>query len=226
MLLRLCRNVTPQRTHSAARLQCLPGDLCRLNLDARAPSALQHAPWKIVSFSIYSLTLLALFTASTLHHGLEGPAALERALRMADYSAIYALIAGTFTPICLVFLHASGFGWALLGTLWFLACAGIAMTLIAFDHLPKWLPFTMFITMGWMGALLVKAIYPMVGLGGVALIAAGGAAYSAGGILYQAEWPQLVAGRFGFHECWHVAVLLGAGLHWCFMWSYVLPFQA
>jgi predicted membrane channel-forming protein YqfA (hemolysin III family) len=115
--------------------------------------------------------------------------------------------AGSFTPICLVFLYNSGVGWALLGTLWLLAFCGIALTISAFDHLPKcarlraarharafahlcpsfvpivcadrsWVPFTMFITMGWMGALLAVAVYPFVGVGGIALVAAGGVAYS------------------------------------------------
>jgi predicted membrane channel-forming protein YqfA (hemolysin III family) len=78
----------------------------------------------------------------------------------------------------LVFLYNSGVGWALLGTLWFLTFCGIGLTISAFDHLPKWVPFTMFITMGWMGALLAVAIYPMVGVGGIALVAIGGVAYS------------------------------------------------
>jgi predicted membrane channel-forming protein YqfA (hemolysin III family) len=106
-------------------------------------------------------------------------------------------------------LYNSGVGWALLGTLWLLAFCGIALTISAFDHLPKcarlraartaafahararslsfvpivcadrsWVPFTMFITMGWMGALLAVAVYPFVGVGGIALVAAGGVAYS------------------------------------------------
>ena len=154
--------------------------------------------------------------------------------------------AGTFTPICLVFLYNSGEGWALLGTLWFLTAAGIGLTISAFDHLPKWVPFTMFITMGWMGALLAIAILPFVGVGGIALVALGGVAYSvrgaggrgarmplgrshshtfpqAGGYVYQAETPNPIPGRFGFHEIWHLAVMVGALCHYIFMWVYVLP---
>ena len=68
-----------------------------------------------------------------------------------------------------------------LGTVWFLAGCGIAIIVSAFDHLPKWLPMTMFLTMGWMGALLALAIFKYVGVGGIALLAAGGVAFSAGG---------------------------------------------
>jgi len=208
-----------------------------------------------VGFAIYSASLLALFCLSTLHHGIEGPDWLERGLRIADYCAIFPLIAGSFTPICLVFLHGSGFGWGLLGTLWFLAACGIALTISAFDHLPRWVTLAMFGTMGWMGAVLAAAIYPDVGLGGVALIAAGGVAYSAGGVIYDMvratlrsrcvtrfwraaaapglicprsqEWPNPACseGVFGFHEIFHVFVLLGAGLHYAFMWLYVVPYN-
>lgn len=177
-----------------------------------------------MGFSIYGASLIALFTCSTMHHMLEGPAVMERALRIADFAAIYPLIAGTFTPPCLVFLHATGFGWVLLGTVWFLAGGGIAIIVSAFDHLPKWLPLTMFLAMGWMGAFLALAIYKYVGLGGVALIAAGGVAYSVGGVIYHTETPNPVPGRFGFHEIWHCMVLLGALLHWLFMWFYVVPY--
>ena len=111
-----------------------------------------------------------------------------------------------------------------LGTVWFLAGCGIAIIVSAFDHLPKWLPMTMFLTMGWMGALLALAIFKYVGVGGIALLAAGGVAFSAGGAVYHGESPNPVPGRFGFHEIWHVMVLLGALLHFLFMWLYIVPY--
>lgn len=142
----------------AAVFSCAPPAVALLTLAPR-PRA-QSQPWKIVGFSIYGFTLVSLFMCSTLHHGLEGPPAMERGLRIADYCAIYPLIAGaragaalalpargrsralaarpgTFTPICLVFLYNSGVGWAIWGTLWFLTGCGIALTVSAFDHLPK-----------------------------------------------------------------------------------------
>ena len=184
----------------------------------------QSQPWKIVGFSIYGASLIALFACSTMHHLLEGPAAMERGLRIADFAAIFPLIAGTFTPPCLVLLHGKGIGWVLLGTVWFLAAAGIAIIVSAFDHLPKWLPLTMFLTMGWMGALLGIAIFPYVGVAGIALLLAGGIAFSVGGAIYHAETPNPIPGKFGFHEIWHCAVLLGALLHWLFMWFFIVPY--
>ena len=150
------RGVVPvRRDWAVLRLRCSRRSLPH---SGSAPRA-QSQPWKIVGFSIYGFTLVNLFVCSTLHHGLEGPPAMERALRIADYCAIYPLIAGvcasvrvarphapshalapwpgTFTPICLVFLYNSGVGWAIWGTLWFLTIGGVAMTVSAFDHLPK-----------------------------------------------------------------------------------------
>lgn len=177
-----------------------------------------------MGFAVYSASLFCVFCLSTLHHALEGPPWMERGLRIADYCAIYPLIAGTFTPLVLVFLNHSGFGWGLLGVLWLLAFGGIALTISAFDHLPRWVTLTIYVTMGWMGVLLAVAVFPFVGYGGVALLAAGGVAYTGGGAIYDLEKPNPVPGVFGFHEIWHVCVLAGAGLHWLFMWYYVVPF--
>jgi hemolysin III len=185
----------------------------------------QGAPWKVVSFSIYSASLLGLFTASTLHHGLEGSADLERSLRIADYAAIYPLIAGSFTPLCLIYLHNSGWAWGLLGTLWLLAACGVALTVTAFEHIPKWASLTLYVTMGWMGALVAAALFPIVGLGGLALLVGGGVAYTAGGVIYAVEAPNPLPGVLGFHEIWHVFVMLGALLHWIFMWRYALAYN-
>ena len=179
-----------------------------------------------MGFAIYSASLCGLFVMSTLHHALEGPPAMERGLRIADYCAIYPLIAGSFTPIVLVFLNHSGFGWGLLGVLWSLAFGGIALTISAFDHLPRWTTLTIYVTMGWMGALLAIAVFPDVGYGGVALLAAGGIAYTVGGAMFDAEKPNPMPGVFGFHEIFHVCVLLGAALHYTFMWLYVVPYDA
>ena len=112
----------------------------------------------------------------------------------------------------------------------------------------RWLPLTMFMTMGWIGALLAIAIFSFVGVGGIALLLLGGLAFTVrppvtrlfprscvltrlraiqgGGWVYQSEEPNPVPGRFGFHEIWHVAVIVGALFHYCFMWFCVLPYAS
>eukprot|EP00192_Tetraselmis_astigmatica_P020659 CAMPEP_0117648444 /NCGR_PEP_ID=MMETSP0804-20121206/407_1 /TAXON_ID=1074897 /ORGANISM="Tetraselmis astigmatica, Strain CCMP880" /LENGTH=290 /DNA_ID=CAMNT_0005454045 /DNA_START=215 /DNA_END=1087 /DNA_ORIENTATION=- len=209
-------------SHFSAMMLCVLGG----SLTISQASANEYAglPWKIVGLSIYFGSLFFLFLASTLHHAIEGPPALERVLQAMDYAAIYPLIAGTFTPLCLTFLHATPQGWAFIGALWGLSFAGSALTLLAFDHLPKYVSFTMYITMGWMGALLVPFVWRYIGLGGVALLAAGGVLYTVGGAIFTAEKPNLLPGVFGFHEIWHLFVMAGAASHFLLIYAYVLPF--
>lgn len=186
-------------------------------------ASLQKEPWKIVGFTVYGATLVALFMCSTLHHGLEGSPAMEKALRIADFCAIFPLIAGTFTPLCLVYLNNTGVGWTFFGVLWFLTACGIGLVISTWDKLPKWVPFTMYITMGWMGALLAKVLFPFIGWAGVGWLALGGVCFSVGGVMYQMEMPNPVPGRFGFHEIWHCMVILGALCHYMLMYDIVAP---
>ena len=152
-------------------------------------SSAAGAPWKIVAFSIYGASLLLLFGASTLHHSIVGPQSVEEFLRMMDYLAIYPLIAGTFTPLCLVFFHGDVIGWTFFGTIWFLAISGMIMTACIFHKIPKWLSLTLYITMGWLGACLACWLIPYIGIGGMALLIVGGIFYTAGGYVFTTEQP-------------------------------------
>lgn len=181
-------------------------------------------PWKIVAFSVYGASLLFLFSMSTLHHGVEGD--WERTFHMLDYLAIYPLIAGTFTPLCLVYFHAAPVGWAFLATVWFIAALGMAATALCFERIPRWMSMTMYVTMGWLGACLVYWLVPAMGWGGVLLLLLGGIFYTVGGYIFSTERPNPYPGRFGFHEIWHVFVVLGAATHWLMMWVFVLPYEA
>jgi len=185
----------------------------------------QGEPWKIVSFSIYGGSLIFLFGCSTLHHSISSsPVVMER-LRMLDYLAIYPLIAGTFTPLCLVFYHDVPIGWCFCGTVWVLAIFGMVMTLYMFTKIPKWLSMTMYITLGWLGALMSTWLYAVIGSGGMALFILGGVFYTSGGYVYTSEKPNPIPGTFGFHEIWHIAVMLGATTHWFLIYLYVLPWE-
>ena len=188
-------------------------------------SSSQGEPWKIVSFSIYGASLLFLFGCSTLHHAISGSERLELRLRILDYAAIYPLIAGTFTPLCLVFYHDSTIGWSFCAVVWFLSIAGMLMTFLMFKKIPKWLSMTMYITLGWLGALMSYWLRVYLGLGGMALFILGGLFYTGGGWVYTKEHPNPYPGVFGFHEIWHIAVILGAASHWALMYFFVLPWQ-
>ena len=184
-------------------------------------SSAQKDPWKIVSFSIYGASLIFLFGASTLHHAVTGR--WEGPLRMLDYLAIYPLIGGTFTPLCLVFYHDQPVGWAFSMTVWGIAIIAMTATATCFAKIPKWMSMTMYITLGWLGACFTYWLIPVLGYDGFGLFLFGGVLYTAGGWVYTTEHPNPMPGKFGFHEIWHCAVLVAAACHWLLMFFYVLP---
>ncbi len=150
----------------------------------------------------------------------------EKRLRMFDYLAIFPLIAGTYTPLCLVFFHNSVIGWSFLGVAWFLAFCGMILTAqFGPERIPKWLSMTMYITLGWIGAFLSIWLLPIIGISGLIVFFLGGVAFTVGGYVYTTEQPNPIPGKFGFHEIWHVAVILGAGFHFSVMYFFVLPWR-
>jgi len=184
-----------------------------------AQASAKHRPWSIVSFAIYGACMINLFVSSTLHHGLHGSEDFNKRMRMLDFVAIYPMIAGTYTPMCIVYLHGTVAGWVFLGSVWTIAIIGMTVTILLFpDHLPKWVPFVFYITMGWMSVFLVWSLVAYLGNLGIILLIAGGVAYTVGGIMYTAERPSvIIAKHFGFHELWHIFVLLGAAFHFALM---------
>jgi len=142
-----------------------------------------------------------------------------------SWRAIYPLIAGTFTPLCLVFYHDSVIGWTFFSTVWLLSLLGMLATFLCFKHIPKWLSMTMYITLGWIGACMTYWLLPVLGAGGFTLLLLGGVLYTVGGYIYTTEEPNPVPGKFGFHEIWHVAVIVAAACHWMLMYFFVLPWK-
>jgi hemolysin III len=219
-------HVTDEVFNSASHLAATMMSVLGTALLISSASAL-GAPWKIVSFSIYGCSLIFLFGASTLHHSISTTPKWEHHFKMLDYLAIYPLIAGTFTPLCLVYFHDSVIGWCFFAVVWTLSLLSMYLTASLFHKVPKWLTMTQYITLGWLGAFMVHWLIDpnVMGLGGVSLLVIGGILYTAGGYVYVTESPNPYPGRFGFHEIWHVAVILAAAMHWCMMYSYVLPYQ-
>jgi len=145
---------------------------------------------------------------------------------MLDYAAIFPLIAGTFTPLSLVFYHDSVIGWSFFSVIWALSLAGMALIFSLFGTVPKWMSMTLYITIGWLGAFMAYWLLPVVGVEGMGLMVLGGLFYTVGGYIYSVEWPNPIPGFFGFHEIWHIAVILGAASHWLLMYIYVLPWES
>ncbi len=183
-------------------------------------AAAQADPWKIVGFSIYGLSVVLLFVTSTLHHGIDRGPRVNEVLRTLDYDAVFLLIAGSVTPLVLV-LFRTTYGWAVLGAVWVVAVLGIVLRSLD-RRLPKYVTNTLYIALGWMPVVLAGAGVPLP-FGAYALMAAGGLVYSAGFVVFVIEKPNPWPGVFGFHELWHLMVVVAAVLHYLLMYLYVLP---
>jgi hemolysin III len=179
-------------------------------------------PWHIVGFSIYGCSLISLFMASTLHHGVNASEKAEDTLRSLDYAAIFLLIAGTMTPVCLTVLRGP-LGWSLFGVAWAVAAAGIILKIL-FPNIPKSITNTLYFTMGWLGIFTAWPVYRNFSWQGLSILALGGIIYSAGAVVFAIEKPNPLPGKFGFHEIWHLFVMTAAVTHFIFMWLYILPF--
>ena len=185
-----------------------------------AQAATQGDPWKIVALGVYGLSLVALFASSALHHAINGSPRVNAVLRTLDYDSVFLLIAGSVTPLVLV-LFRNVYGWAVLGAVWVVAIAGIVLRSV-WRQVPKYVTNTLFIALGWMTVLLLGAASDLPP-GALALMASGGVVYSAGFVIYVIEKPNPWPGVFGFHELWHLLVIIGALLHYLLIYFYVLP---
>ncbi len=181
-------------------------------------------PWRLVSFAVFGLASVLLFTASTLLHALwVGPRTAAR-LRRLDHGAIFLLIAGSYTPLTLVTLRgvSPAWGWTLFAVVWVLALAGLLAKLL-WPLAPRRLSTVLYVGLGWLALIALQPIARGLPLGGIAWLALGGVFYSVGAIVYALERPRLAPGVFGFHELWHVFVLAGWASHAAMMRWFVLP---
>ncbi len=168
---------------------------------------------RIVSVSIYGATLILLFTASTLYHAVPNPRA-KPILRVLDHSAIFLLIAGTYTPFALISLRGP-WGWSLFAIVWTLAIIGIALELRHVRN--RMVAALLYLGMGWVGIVAIKPMLANIEPGGLWLLFAGGLCYTLGVPFYL--WKRLPYN----HALWHLFVLAGSVLQFFSVLLYVLP---
>ena len=160
--------------------------------------------WQIISCAIYGVSLICLYTASTLYHGTSSPR-LKQALMIFDHCAIFVLIAGTYTPILLVNLH-GGWGWSLFGVVWGIAVSGILFKLWFADRFPIFST-SLYVAMGWLGIIAARQVYLHVPRVGIFWLALGGLMYMGGVIFYACK-------RIPHHHTiWHLMVMAGSTCH-------------
>lgn len=186
-----------------------------------ALSAMDHKWWHMGAFIAYAVGLVGLFVMSSLHHGYNGSELTNKRLRTLDYIAVYGLIVGTITPVCLITFRGV-VGYAVLGTVLLAAAFGIVMRSLS-ENLPQYVSLTLYICLGWLPILLPFFTEVSIPFGGLLWLVGGGLFYTVGAIIYAREKPNPIPGTFGFHEIWHIAVLLGALCHYIFLYRYVLP---
>ena len=178
-------------------------------------------PWRVVAFSVYGASLVLLYLASTVYHWLLLPIAQRKWLNRVDHVAIFLLIAGTYTPVCLVTLR-GGWGWSVFGVVWAIAIAGTIVKLF-FRTLPRWISAALYLTMGWTAVVAVVPLARAFPASALWWLLAGGLLYSGGAIVYATRRPNPLPRVFGFHEIFHVLVLGGSVAHFVFMFRYVAP---
>ncbi len=171
-------------------------------------------PYKKAALIVYAISVIVLFLASSLYHAFKSEENGDSLLRKFDHVAIYLMIAGTYTPF--IYQYLTGWWrWGILIVQWSIVLLGTLMTLLWIDK-PRKLSAALYLAMGWVALVPMYKLWQAMPGGALALIFAGGAAYTAGAIIYARKRPDPIPGVFGFHEVFHLFILAGAGF---FYWA-------
>lgn len=196
-------------THAAGLALAIAGCAVIVTL-----AAMRGTAWHIVACSVYGATLVCLYAASTMYHSVSSRG-VKHVMRVLDHSAIYLLIAGTYTPFMLVNLR-GGWGWSLFGIVWALAAAGIVFKVWFVEHFPI-ASTIVYLAMGWVAIVAVKPLFAAIPMAGIAWLAAGGLLYTAGVGFF--AWEKLPY----HHAIWHLFVIGGSVCHYIAVVRVVVP---
>ena len=174
---------------------------------------------KVVTFLIYGISLILLFLASGIYHSAISQDSTLLKLRKFDHSAIYLLIAGTYTPICIHFF--SGFWqYGMVALIWGLAIIGVLVKIFIINS-PRWITAGIYLMMGWLAIIGVQEIIRTMPIPAIFWLVIGGLMYTIGALIYITKKLDIKPGVFGFHEVWHVFVILGAFSHFFVIFRYI-----
>jgi len=171
--------------------------------------------------AIYAAALAGLLGTSALYHRITWPPRARAWLRRLDHAMIFVLIAGTYTPFALLVLDGT-LGEVVLIGVWSGAAAGIVFTLLWVEA-PKWLAAGAYVALGWFSIIAVPQITARAGAGALVLLGAGGLAYTAGAVVYARRRPDQRPATFGYHEIFHVLVVVAAATHFTAIAAFALP---
>ena len=175
----------------------------------------------IVALSIFILTMILLYAASTIYHSIDSTKKVNRRLRKIDHMMIFIMIAGSYTPVCLIVLH-NRIGYILCALVWTIAILGMILK-CCWITCPKWFSSVLYIAMGWSCLSVLGQLFSLLPLHAFLWLLAGGLIYTAGGIIYALRLPLFDARHpmFGLHEIFHLFVMAGSLCHFVFMFCYL-----
>jgi hemolysin III len=172
---------------------------------------------KIILSSIYSLSAVFLFCCSSIYHGQRGVQDDLNPWRRLDHIAIFFMIAGTFTPICYIYLDGY-WRWGIIVAQWLLVVFGVVYKLL-YLHGPRWLAAAIYVLMGLMALVPLQQLVAVMPLHSIVLLFVGGFIYVLGAIIWAIKRPNPFPGIFGFHEIFHLLVIVGAVLHYLVVYT-------
>lgn len=170
-------------------------------------------------YIVFGLSMVFLYSMSATYHFATASDKVLKVLRKLDHSAIYVLIAGTYTPICMIALKGNLRFYMTFG-IWFLALIGILMKIFWFNA-PRWLYTLFYVVMGWISVLIISPLTKVIPASGIAWLVAGGVLYTIGAVIYGLKKPNFHSKYFGFHELFHIFVLLGSLCHYILIAKYI-----
>jgi len=182
---------------------------------------LADSPGAYVGGTVFATSLALLYTTSAAYHRITWKPRLRSLMKRLDHAMIFVLIAGTYTPFCLVVAD-TAWGISLLSVVWGLAGAGVVMKL-AWPNAPRWLSVLLYLAVGWIALVATTELLAWFTLVPLALLLLGGVMYTLGGLVYAAARPNPFPRVFGYHEVFHALVIAGSALHFALVALYVVP---
>jgi hemolysin III len=203
-MLKKLREPVNSLTHWAGAILALAGLIVLLIVGWSTPA-------KIISLLVYGLSLIGMFSASATYHMVRAKDKVLLILRKIDHSAIFLLIAGTYTPFCINAFD--GFWkWGMLSIIWSLAAIGIIVK-VFYIKAPRWLNAGIYVVMGWLCVGASGQMLATLPVWVFAWLITGGIVYTLGAVVYSTKMFNFKPGVFGFHEVWHIFVMLAAAAH-------------
>ncbi|HYM16768.1 MAG TPA: hemolysin III family protein [Dehalococcoidia bacterium] len=178
------------------------------------------SPARYVGAAVFASSLILLYATSATYHVGHWPQRARDMVMRADHATIFVFIAGTYTPFCLVTLGGA-WGISMLSVVWTFAGLG-ALLKIIWPRAPRWLGVSLYLGLGWIGAIAAAPIISSLPVTALALLVTGGMLYTVGAIVYATRWPDPFPRMFGFHEVFHALVVAGTVLHFTLIALYVV----